>query len=144
MPVQRAVFLRVLQNTQVIEGPDGEEMQSEIDLVLQTHKANDEVDETPLTTIVKLTTGAKYESDFPLEVYPPTLQADGSRYKGPINWEAFRDVVEQYYRRSIGSEGTGIRIGAGSSNIVMRNNIIEATVESPAWEVEDRPGGGGW
>jgi hypothetical protein len=82
---------------------------------------------------IKQAVGASYETG-PIEVGSP------EGYKGPFNYEAFRDAAEKYYRRLVGSSATGIRI-QGGSNIRMRNNtfIQEMAVEcevgegTPAW-----------
>jgi hypothetical protein len=60
--------------------------------------------------------GTDYAKE-PIEVEKPA----GS-YKGNWNHNDFRDAVEDYYRSAIGSGGSGIRVGAGSTNIRMRDN----------------------
>jgi hypothetical protein len=72
---------------------------------------------------IKQAVGITYETG-PIEVGTP------EGYKGPFNYEAFRNAAEKYYRRLVGSTATGIRI-QGGSNIRMRNNtfIQEMTVE---------------
>lgn len=69
-----------------------------------------------LSTDIKQPVGSAFESTV-LEVSPP------QGYKGPFNYAAFRDAVEQYYRNLIGSKGRGIHI-EGSSNTRMWNNTF--------------------
>jgi hypothetical protein len=72
---------------------------------------------------IKQTVGSEYETG-PIEVGRP------EGYKGPFNYEAFRNAAEEYYKSLVGSAATGIRI-QGGTNIRMRNNtfIQEMTVE---------------
>ncbi|MGD0923290.1 MAG: hypothetical protein ABSA70_16230 [Terriglobia bacterium] len=65
---------------------------------------------------IKQTVGGDFESG-PIEVSRP------HGYKGPINYQAFRDAVEKYYRSLVGSKGRGIAI-SGGRNIRMRNNTF--------------------
>lgn len=82
---------------------------------------------------IKQTVGSKYETG-PIEVGGP------QGYKGPFNYNAFRNAAEKYYRKLVGSTATGIRI-QGATNIRMRDNtfIQQMTVEC---EVDE--GAGGW
>ena len=45
-------------------------------------------------------------------------------YAGNWNQDAFRKIVEDYYRSAIGSQGKAMRIGPGSGNVRMRGNTI--------------------
>ena len=45
-------------------------------------------------------------------------------YAGNWNHNAFRKIVEDYYRSAIGSQGKAMRIGPGSGNVRMRGNTI--------------------
>jgi hypothetical protein len=65
---------------------------------------------------IKQTVGSDFENG-PIEVSRP------HGYKGPFNYEAFRAVVEKYYRSFVGAQGRGIRI-SGGGNIRMRNNTF--------------------
>lgn len=58
-----------------------------------------------------------------MEVSPPV------GYDGPINYAAFRDAAEFYYRSCIGENGSVINI-KGSSNVRMRNNRFMKTVRA--------------
>ena len=82
---------------------------------------------------IKQTVGSNYETS-PLEIGRP------AGYKGPFNYEAFRNGAETYYRSLVGSEASGFRI-QGPANIRMRNNTSfkEMTVEC---EVDE--GTAGW
>jgi len=57
-------------------------------------------------------------------------------YKGPFNYEAFRDGVEKYYRSLIGLRGKCVHI-KGGDNIRMANNVYvkEVAIE---FDVHDR------
>lgn len=82
---------------------------------------------------VKQTVGGSYETS-QLEVSNPP------NYKGPFNHEAFRAIVEQYYRGLVGATGCGIHI-SGSSNMRMRNNTF---VKSMTAQFEVQVTGGTW
>jgi hypothetical protein len=70
-----------------------------------------------LYTNVKQPVGGSFESS-PLEVSRPV------GYEGPFNYEAFREIIEQYYRSQVGASGRAINIGGGGGNIRMRNNKL--------------------
>ena len=74
---------------------------------------------------VKQMVGSSFENA-PLEVSKPI------GYKSAFNHDAFQNVIEQYYRGLVGSQGRGIRI-TGGGNIRMQNNTFaqpgEATFE---------------
>ncbi len=82
---------------------------------------------------VKQPVGGSFESSA-LEVSSP------ANYKGPFNHEAFRGIVEQYYRGLVGASGSGIHI-SGGSNIRMRNNTF---VRSVTAEFQVTVTGGPW
>lgn len=63
---------------------------------------------------IKQIVGSNFE-DSPLEVFYP------KGYKGPFDYDIFREEVEKYYRECVGSKASGIRI-AGNSKVRMRNN----------------------
>ena len=65
---------------------------------------------------IKQTVGSSFENA-PLEVSKPM------NYNGPFNYEAFHQIVEQYYRSLVGQAGSGIHTSAGT-NIRMRHNIF--------------------
>jgi len=82
---------------------------------------------------IKQPVGGDFETA-PLEVGAP------QGYRGPFNHDAFREAVEKYYRRLVGSKGSGIRI-SGGKNIRMRNNqfVFPSTAD-----IEIQVGKGGW
>ncbi|MCX6641743.1 MAG: hypothetical protein NTW14_14855 [bacterium] len=82
---------------------------------------------------VKQPFGSKFE-EYPLEVYTQP------EYRKLMNYSAFRDAVEKYYRRLIGATGRGIRI-EGGSNIRMRNNRF---IQPQIIEFEIDDGEAGW
>ena len=82
---------------------------------------------------IKQPVGSSFETS-PLEVSSPP------NYKGPFNYEAFRAIVEQYYRGLVGATGSGIHI-SGGSNIRMRNNTF---VQSLTAQFEVQAAGGPW
>lgn len=74
-----------------------------------------------------------FEND-PIEVtIPETL-------KQIVSYEQFRQAAEDYYRKSVGRNGSGINIGNGCTNIRMSNNTF---VNSYSVEIDyiDFPGG---
>ncbi len=82
---------------------------------------------------IKQSIGGSFETSA-LEVSNP------ANYKGPFNYEAFRAIVERYYRSLVGATGSGIRI-SGGSNIRMRNNTFVQPVTA---EFEVKVTGGPW
>jgi hypothetical protein len=71
-----------------------------------------------MSVIVRQPFGTDYAKE-PIEVEKPF----GS-YAGNWNQDAFRKIVEDYYRSAIGSQGRAMRIGPGSENVRMRGNTI--------------------
>ena len=65
---------------------------------------------------IKQTVGSSFENA-PLEVSKPV------NYTGPFNFEAFHEIVEQYYRSLIGQSGSGIHI-TGGKKLRMHNNTF--------------------
>jgi hypothetical protein len=57
--------------------------------------------------------------DDPIEVEAPTT------YDGPIDIQAFGDLVDGYYRHLIGPTGIVIRVGPGTSNLTMQGNSFQ-------------------
>ncbi|MBD3328468.1 hypothetical protein GF340_04145 [Candidatus Peregrinibacteria bacterium] len=125
MKKAKIVFQECIQNAQDYE--TDEEMldaRIKINFVVEGQSA------TEMSVALKLPSGGKFENTV-LEVEWPKT------YKGLMNYQAFRDAVEHYYRDCIGSQGKGIHI-AGGSNIIMRNNIMRfpKTVEIEVDEKE--------
>ncbi len=88
---------------------------------------------TSLHADIKQPVGSSFESSA-LEISSP------ANYKGPFNHEAFRAIVERYYRSLIGATGSGIHI-SGGSNIRMRNNTFVQPITA-GFEV--KVSGGPW
>jgi len=84
---------------------------------------------TGLHADVKQVVGGDFETD-PLEISGP------HDYDGPLNYGAFRDAAEQYYRTLIGPEGRVLHFtGAGKircrDNIIIKPHICELPVSDP-------------
>ena len=65
---------------------------------------------------IKQTVGSNFETGV-IEVGSPV------GYDGPLNYMAFRDAAEKYFRQLVGSSASGIHI-VGGSNIRMTNNTF--------------------
>jgi hypothetical protein len=128
MPKVTINFIEMIQDSQDY-GSDDEHMVSRVFFNLSVG------DRTfpNLHTNIKQTVGSSFDSG-PIEVSKPV------GYTGPMNYELFRDAVESLYRSLVGSSGTGIRIGVGSSNIRMRNNGFSTTREV-SFDVAENSGG---
>ena len=129
MPTIQVSFHKCIQDSQDY-GSDDEHMVSRVFFTLTS---GDESHDN-LYANVKQIVGSDFESA-PLEVG----LAEG--YEGLLNHREFRQAVEQYYRRLVGRQGSGIRLAGGATNIRMRNNTfiqpwtVEITVDdsSKAW-----------
>lgn len=66
-------------------------------------------------SLVRQTPGAGLEE--PLEITVPET------YAGPMNYEALRIGVENYYRQALGQQGRAVNFGPGTS-ITIRNMSI--------------------
>jgi hypothetical protein len=76
-------------------------------------------------------------SDFeisPLEIEKP------ENYKGPLNYDQYRNVVEQYFRGQVGSQGSGIKITDGSNIRMYHNTFIKHSVA----EIDIKSSDAGW
>ncbi|HET6516568.1 MAG TPA: hypothetical protein VFG09_15550 [Thermodesulfovibrionales bacterium] len=107
----KILFHKCLQNAQEL-GSNDEFMVSRIFFSLQL--PDKRIDD--LSVDIKLAVGDQFEGGS-IEVSKP------QGYSGPLNYSAFRDAVEKYYRHLVGSTGIGIR-SAGASNIRMYNNTF--------------------
>lgn len=111
MPTVTVSFKKCIQDSQEYGSTD-EHMVSRVFFDLEA-----EGKMTPnLSVDIRQVLGGAFEAD-PIEVTRP------EGYRGPFNYNAFRDAVEAYYRSLVGSTGSGIRI-AGGGNIRMRNNTF--------------------
>jgi hypothetical protein len=98
------------QTKQVLASPNGDEMYGRVlfDITVDgTHTADCHVD-------VKLVVGGTYEVDA-IEVGRPV------GYRGPFNQARFAECIQRYVHGAVGTNGWGIRLGPGSSNVVMLN-----------------------
>ena len=119
----KVIFQGLIQDSQEY-GSDDEHMISRVFFDLEIDGTKHEGDHTS----IKQTVGSSIESA-PLEVLPP------ANYNSPINFEAFHEAVEDYYRSLIGGQGSGIRI-TGGSNIRMQNNRFTKRVVVELEDVE--------
>lgn len=127
MSSAKVIFKKCVQDSQEY-GSDDEHMISRVffDFNIDGQDYND------LYVDIKQTVGSNYEHS-PLEIGRP------SNYKGPLNYGAFRDAVEVYFRSLVGSKGSGIHI-TGGSNIRMRNNKF-VRQQIAEFYIEDDKGG---
>ena len=86
-----------------------------------------------LSANIKQPVGSSFESTN-LEISPP------QGYKGPIDYNAFREAVEKYYRNLDGGTDSGINI-QGGSNIRMRNNTF---IKESVVTIDVDSKGAGW
>jgi hypothetical protein len=70
---------------------------------------------------LKQVVGGEFEKN-PIEVSPP-YESPGKPYSGVMNYEAFRNAAETYFRGLVGTRGSGIHI-EGASNIRMYDNVF--------------------
>jgi hypothetical protein len=123
----RVDFHKCVQDSQEY-GSDDAHMASRVFFTLTV----DGKEHSDLYVDIKQTVGSEFETGS-IEVSRP------QGYEGPINYQAFRNAVENYYRRLVGSQGTGIRI-AGGSNIRMQNNTFVRPM-SVEFELESKKAG---
>jgi len=128
MTIAKLYLQRLIQDSQDY-GSNDEHMVSRVFFDLEIEGAR----HSNLHADIKQPVGSSFESAG-LEVSNP------SGYKGPFNYEAFRTIVEQYYRSLIGSGGSGIHI-SGCSNVRMRNNTF---IQPAVAEFEIQATGGPW
>ena len=106
-------------------GGDGEHMVSRVFLTLETEGRT----YADLTVDIKQSVGESFEGGV-LEVSQP------SGYDGSLNYREFRDAVEAYYLRLVGSQGRGIHV-SGAANIRMRDSVFEYP-ETATFEYSDQ------
>lgn len=105
-------FYKCVQNSQEFGG-DNEHMTAQVFFNLEYNGTV-----TDLYAEIKQTVGSDFKEE-QIEVRPP------EGIKGPFNFDAFSKAAKEYYLRSVGSRGSGIRIEGSSSNIMMMNNTFE-------------------
>src|SRR5712692_8297285 len=69
-----------------------------------------------MSVVLRQPFGTDYATE-PIEAERPV-----GPYKGNWNHHQFREAAEDYYRRAIGSQGSGIRVGPNVRELRMRNN----------------------
>jgi hypothetical protein len=92
----------------------------------------DDITYPDLYADLKQAVGGSFESS-PIEVSKPM------GYRGPFNYDAFRDIAEYYYRSLIGSNGHGIHIAGGHDIRMTDNTFFEKLVRE--FEVDALPSG---
>lgn len=125
MTTAKLTFHKCIQDSQEY-GSDDEHMVSRVffDLEIDGQKYPN------LFVDIKQTVGGSFETT-PIEVAVP------EGYKGPFNYQAFRDAVEEYYRSLVGSKGSVLRVKGGR----MYNNILN---KKKSVEFEVSGGDRGW
>jgi len=128
MPTATLRFHKCIQDSQDY-GSDDQHMVSRVFVTLEAGGKT----YPDLTVDIKQTVGADFETA-PLEVSP----ARG--YNGAYNYAAFRQLVENYYRSLVGSQGRGIMIAGGGSARMRNNTFVQPHVatfeyneQTPAW-----------
>lgn len=124
----KVLLKRLVQDSQDY-GSDDEHMVSRVFFDLEVDGAR----QPDLYADLKQAVGGDSESSL-IEVSAPV------GYRGPLNYNAFRDGVERYYRGLVGAQGSGIRI-QGASDVRMRDNEF---IQPGAFEFDVEGAGGGW
>jgi len=106
-------FHRIVINSQEL-GSDDEHMVSTMTFTLTIGDESFE-----LIVVVKQTVGSDFNTA-PLEVSAPI------GYDGPINFNAFRDEVENYYREHVGERGRVLNIDPSAT----ATRLINCRVDS--------------
>ncbi len=120
-------FTKCIQDSQIY-GSTNEHMMSRIFM---------EVDGKQYTCDIRQPHGSNFsfEND-PIEVDPP------ANLQPLMNYEQFRNAVEEYYRNLFGKEGAFVKIAAMSAkNIRMKNNTANSVKEV---EIDMSGFEGGW
>ena len=107
-------FHRIVINSQEIGSPD-EHM---VSIMTFTLTIGDESFEK-LMVVVKQTVGSDFNTA-PLEVSAPI------GYDGPINFNAFRDEVENYYREQVGERGSVLNIDPSATATQLINCMVDS------------------
>ena len=117
-------FERVHQISQVLSGGD-RHMVSRVFLVIHAPREN----RFSTFADVKQIVGGDFEHH-PLEVSSPSM------YRRAWNQNAFRDLVETYYRQLLGPTGSGINV-PGTSTAQMTSNHVECPMSASLQASED-------
>jgi hypothetical protein len=105
-----------------------------IKLQRPTEKGYEFIIHGPFKVGLKQVVGGRFDAD-PIEVNPVT------GYSGPMNYEAFRDASEAYYRSLFGPTGTAIRISESAQATMMLGSLFRQEMRVD-FEAEDP--GHGW
>jgi len=106
-------FHRIVINSQEL-GSDDEHMVSTMTFTLTIGDESFE-----LIVVVKQTVGSDFNTA-PLEVSAPI------GYDGPINFNAFRDEVENYYREHVGERGRVLNIDPSATATQLINCRVDS------------------
>ena len=117
-------FERVHQISQVLSGDD-RHMVSRVFFVIHAPREN----QFSTFADVKQIVGGEFEHH-PLEVSRPSM------YRKAWNQNAFRDLVETYYRQLIGPTGGGINV-PGTSTGQLKNNQVGHPMSASLQASED-------
>jgi len=120
----KITFHKCIQDSQEY-GSNDEHMVSRIFFSIEVTKIENNVAKVEkyddLYADLKQVIGGKFEKT-PIEVSPPYLSS-GEPYSGVMNYQAFRNAAEDYFRGLVGTKASGIHI-EGGSNIRMYNNLF--------------------
>jgi len=120
----KITFHKCIQDSQEY-GSNDEYMVSRIFFLIEVTKVENNKTKVEkyndLYADLKQVVGGKFEKN-PVEVSPPYLSS-GKPYSGVMNYQAFRNAAENYFRGLVGTKGSGIHI-EGGSNIRMYNNLF--------------------
>jgi hypothetical protein len=119
MAIVKLVFEKCIQDSQEY-GSNDENMVSRV--FFSVFVDGQPFGQNPHHADVKQAVGGEYERD-PLEVDHP-FDASNQRYSGPMSYYAYREAVEHYYRKLVGSTGVGIHIEGGSGIRMYDNTFV--------------------
>jgi len=120
----KITFHKCIQDSQEY-GSNDEHMVSRIFFSIEVTKIENNVAMVEkyddLYVDIKQVIGGKFEEN-PIEVSFPYLSS-GEPYSGVMDYQAFRNAAEDYFRGLVGTKASGIHI-EGGSNIRMYNNLL--------------------
>lgn len=136
MATANVIFHKCIQDSQEY-GSDDEYMVSRVFFSIEVSKVEGNEIKVEkydnLYTDLKQMVGGKFEEN-PIEVGFPS-DFSGRIYSGPMNYEAFRNATESYFRSLVGTKGFGIHI-EGGSGIRMHDSLF-VKEHSAEFEAED-------
>ena len=111
-------FTQCIQDVQ-ISGTDEDFLRGRVTFTITRIDDLDNTDSRNFTCAIRLLRGECYSFETgPVEVVVP------ESLRQEVHYMDFRDAVERYFRLGFGSQGAGIRIGPGATNITMLNNVV--------------------